>query len=86
MQSLFEGDTKEVKEFVADYAGRLHRNYEGKQEVWIYDYVDVYLPMLFCSGSTRPDRDAGRRSGETWTFRASYALRFKGFWTALRGG
>lgn len=31
---------------VAQYAGRLHRNYEGKQEVWIYDYVDVHIPAL----------------------------------------
>ena len=26
---------------LAQYAGRLHRNYEGKQEVRIYDYVDI---------------------------------------------
>ena len=26
---------------LAQYAGRLHRNYEGKNEVRIYDYVDV---------------------------------------------
>ena len=31
---------------LAQYAGRLHRNYEGKNEVRIYDYVDVYVPML----------------------------------------
>lgn len=31
---------------VAQYAGRLHRNYEGKQEVWIYDYVDIHIPTL----------------------------------------
>ena len=31
---------------LAQYAGRLHRNYEGKQEVRIYDYVDVHIPML----------------------------------------
>lgn len=31
---------------VAQYAGRLHRSYEGKQEVWIYDYVDVHIPAL----------------------------------------
>ncbi|MGL5978281.1 MAG: hypothetical protein ACRCZJ_04740, partial [Erysipelotrichaceae bacterium] len=28
------------------YVGRLHRNYEGKKEVQIYDYVDVHIPVL----------------------------------------
>lgn len=28
------------------YAGRLHRSYEGKSEVRIYDYIDVHVPML----------------------------------------
>ena len=31
---------------LAQYAGRLHRNYEGKHEVRIYDYVDIRIPML----------------------------------------
>lgn len=31
---------------VAQYAGRLHRNYPGKNEVQIYDYVDVHVPVL----------------------------------------
>jgi len=31
---------------LAQYAGRLHRNYEGKHEVRIYDYVDIHVPML----------------------------------------
>ncbi len=31
---------------LAQYAGRLHRSYEGKQEVRIYDYVDLHVPML----------------------------------------
>lgn len=31
---------------VAQYAGRLHRNYPGKIEVQIYDYVDVHIPVL----------------------------------------
>lgn len=31
---------------LAQYAGRLHRNYEGKQEVRIYDYVDIHVLML----------------------------------------
>lgn len=28
------------------YAGRLHRTYEGKENVIIYDYVDVHVKML----------------------------------------
>lgn len=31
---------------IAQYAGRLHRQYEGKNEVVIYDYVDVHIPVL----------------------------------------
>lgn len=31
---------------LAQYAGRLHRNYDGKQEVRIYDYVDIHIPPL----------------------------------------
>lgn len=31
---------------IAQYAGRLHRDYEGKREVRIYDYVDACVPML----------------------------------------
>lgn len=31
---------------VAQYAGRLHRNYEGKNEVQVLDYVDIRVPVL----------------------------------------
>mgnify|MGYP003104088868 CR=1 FL=1 len=31
---------------LAQYAGRLHRDYAGKNEVIIYDYVDLNVPML----------------------------------------
>lgn len=31
---------------VAQYAGRLHRNYQGKTEVQVYDYVDIHIPVL----------------------------------------
>ena len=31
---------------VAQYAGRVHRTYKGKQEVRIYDYVDIHVPVL----------------------------------------
>ncbi len=31
---------------VAQYAGRLHRAYEGKTEVRIYDYIDIHVSVL----------------------------------------
>jgi len=31
---------------LAQYAGRIHRESEGKEQVTIYDYVDASLPML----------------------------------------
>lgn len=31
---------------VAQYVGRLHRNYPSKDEVQVYDYVDIHVPML----------------------------------------
>lgn len=31
---------------VAQYAGRLHRNYQSKTEVQVYDYVDIHIPVL----------------------------------------
>ena len=31
---------------LAQYAGRLHRNHEGKSEVIIFDYADLDIPML----------------------------------------
>jgi len=31
---------------IQQYAGRLHRNFDGKKEVRIYDYLDENIPML----------------------------------------
>jgi superfamily II DNA or RNA helicase len=31
---------------LAQYAGRLHRNYLGKTDVCVYDYADIFVPML----------------------------------------
>ena len=28
------------------YVGRLHRQYDGKQEAQVYDYVDIKVPVL----------------------------------------
>ena len=33
------------KGLVAQYAGRLHRDYEGKTDVRIFDYVDIRVPL-----------------------------------------
>jgi len=33
------------KGLIAQYAGRLHRDYAGKDEVCIYDYIDLRLPI-----------------------------------------
>lgn len=30
---------------VEQYAGRLHREYKGKSDVQIYDYVDIHIPL-----------------------------------------
>lgn len=30
---------------IAQYAGRLHRDYAGKNEVRIYDYIDIRIPL-----------------------------------------
>lgn len=30
---------------IAQYAGRLHRDYDGKNEVRIYDYIDIRVPL-----------------------------------------
>jgi len=31
---------------LSQYAGRIHRDADGKQEVTVYDYLDASLPML----------------------------------------
>jgi hypothetical protein len=31
---------------IAQYVGRLHRLFEGKREVRVYDYADLNVPML----------------------------------------
>lgn len=46
LDSLFLALPIAWKGKVAQYAGRLHRNYPGKSEVQIYDYVDIHIPVL----------------------------------------
>ena len=33
------------KGIVAQYAGRLHREFDGKEDVQIYDYIDIRVPV-----------------------------------------
>lgn len=46
LDTLFLAMPISWKGTLAQYAGRLHRNYEGKHEVRIYDYVDIHVPTL----------------------------------------
>ena len=45
LDTLFLSLPVSWKGIVAQYAGRLHREYEGKKEVLIYDYVDIHVPV-----------------------------------------
>lgn len=46
LDTLFMAMPIAWKGTIVQYAGRLHRNFEGKDEVLIYDYVDVHIPVL----------------------------------------
>ncbi|MDR1589642.1 MAG: DEAD/DEAH box helicase family protein [Oscillospiraceae bacterium] len=46
LDTLFLAMPISWKGTLAQYAGRLHRSFEGKQEVRIYDYVDVHIQVL----------------------------------------
>jgi superfamily II DNA or RNA helicase len=46
LDTLFLGLPIAWRGTVVQYAGRLHRNYELKSEVIIYDYVDEQVPVL----------------------------------------
>ena len=46
LDTLFMAMPIAWKGTIAQYAGRLHRDFEGKDEVLIYDYVDVHIPVL----------------------------------------
>lgn len=45
LDTLFLVSPVSWKGIVAQYAGRLHREYEGKQDVQIYDYIDIHVPV-----------------------------------------
>ena len=46
LDTLFLAMPISWKGTLAQYAGRLHRLYEGKNEVQVYDYIDIHVPML----------------------------------------
>ena len=46
LDTLFMATPVSAENIVEQYAGRLHRDYEGKEDVIIYDYVDTYIPMF----------------------------------------
>ena len=45
LDTLFLALPVSWKGIIAQYAGRLHREYPGKKEVRIYDYIDIRVPM-----------------------------------------
>lgn len=45
LDTLFLSLPVSWKGIIAQYAGRLHRDYGGKQEVLIYDYIDIHIPL-----------------------------------------
>ena len=46
LDTLFLASPIAWKGTLAQYAGRLHREYPNKQCVMIYDYVDIHVPVL----------------------------------------
>ena len=46
LDTLFLATPVAWKGVVEQYAGRLNRDYGGKQDVIIYDYVDSHIPMF----------------------------------------
>lgn len=46
LDTLFMATPVSFRGVVEQYAGRLNRDYEGKESVIIYDYVDNHIPMF----------------------------------------
>lgn len=46
LDTLFLAMPISWKGIVHQYVGRLHRDFAGKTEVRVYDYVDIHVPML----------------------------------------
>ena len=46
LDTLFVTMPISFKGKVVQYAGRLHRECQGKQDIQVYDYADVKVPLL----------------------------------------
>jgi superfamily II DNA or RNA helicase len=46
LDTLFLADPISWRGTLEQYVGRLHRNYEGKKEVIVYDYADIHSKVL----------------------------------------
>ncbi len=46
LDTLFMAMPVSARNIVEQYVGRLNRDYEGKTEVIVYDYVDSHIPMF----------------------------------------
>lgn len=61
LDTLFLATPNSWKGLIAQYAGRLHRDYPGKTEVSIYDYVDLHEPI--CESMYRKRLSAYKAQG-----------------------
>lgn len=61
LDTLFLATPNSWKGLIAQYAGRLHRDYPGKTEVRIYDYVDLNEPI--CESMYRKRLSAYKAQG-----------------------
>ena len=46
LDTLFMVLPVSYQNIVQQYTGRLHREFEGKREVQVYDYIDIHVPCL----------------------------------------
>ena len=46
LDTLFMALPVSYQNIVQQYTGRLHREFEGKKEVQVYDYIDIHVPCL----------------------------------------
>ena len=46
LDTLFMAIPVSFESIVTQYAGRLNRDYDGKENVIVYDYVDAHIPMF----------------------------------------
>ena len=73
---------------LAQYAGRLHRLYSGKNDVQIYDYVDAHVPVLerMYGKRLKGYRDLGYQLGEPGLppARSNFIFDKSDYWQSLK--